>query len=350
MYIVEYQEKFDKWGRQIDKAFYSRYNNFDSYIWIPIAMILLALSIHGFNYVSSAESPLIQFEEVDNRTTITISEGEFLQKGTEFTGGTEIRYRIEETDFTLTEIEEIFASQGRPGTNALRETTGGEISLLVNVPPPEINDPRVAEEILRNNDIRNFTVNAESFTAVSASVSEEFFRQATLALILAFTIMSIVIFIAFKDFVPSIAVIFAAAGDIIIAAAGMAVLGIPLTLGSLAALLMLIGYSVDTDIVLSSRVLKKDRGELSERIWSSIKTGTTMSAGGIAAFTLLYFVSYSMVGSSELSNIAAVMVIGLLADLPITWLGNTVILKKYVEGDFENLSTLEQMKKLIGRN
>ncbi|MFB6147458.1 MAG: protein translocase subunit SecF, partial [Candidatus Nanohaloarchaea archaeon] len=128
---------------------------------------------------------------------------------------------------------------------------------------------------------------------------------------------------------------FAAAGDILFAAAGMVVLNIPLTLGSLAGLLMLIGYSVDTDILLSSRVLKKSRGSLKDRIWSSVKTGVTMSSGGIAGFTLLYIVSYVMVGPSELSHIAGVMVIGLLADMPFTWFGNAIILKKYVNDEIE---------------
>ena len=115
-------------------------------------------------------------------------------------------------------------------------------------------------------------------------------------------------------------------------------MGVPLSLGSLAALLMLIGYSVDTDIVLSTRVLKMNRGTVKSRMWGSMKTGLTMSSGGIAGFTLLYLISTSIVGPSALSNIAAVMVIGLLADIPLTWMGNTVILKKYVEGDFKSMS------------
>jgi preprotein translocase subunit SecF len=117
----------------------------------------------------------------------------------------------------------------------------------------------------------------------------------------------------------------------------MSLLGIPLTLGSLAGLLMLIGYSVDTDIVLSTRVLKRNRGSLRSRIWSSVKTGVTMSSGGIAGFTLLYLVSTAIVGQSELSNIAAVMVIGLLADMPFTWFGNAIVLKKYVNDELGDL-------------
>jgi len=201
------------------------------------------------------------------------------------------------------------------------------------VPPPDM-DREEATAIMENG---GYNVTLDGFNSISASVSGTFFQQAIFAFVLAFTTMSIVIFYAFKNFTPSVAVVFAAAGDIIIAAAVMTVLGVPLTLGSLAALLMLIGYSVDTDIVLSTRVLRMNRGSVQSRMWSSAKTGITMSSGGIAGFTLLYIVSTSIVGPSELSNIAAVMVIGLVADIPLTWLGNTAILKKYVEGDFEGL-------------
>ena len=55
----------------------------------------------------------------------------------------------------------------------------------------------------------------------------------------------------FRDFVPSIAVITVALSDIIIAIGGMSLFGIPLSVASVGAILMLIGYSVDTDILLT---------------------------------------------------------------------------------------------------
>jgi preprotein translocase subunit SecF len=292
-----------------DSAFDRVYEDYDKYLAIPIVLILLAGGVMGASYLTN---------------------GEVLQKGTDFAGGTEVQFQIE-GDYTVNEIETAYANAGRQGANAIRQASGNNTYLLVQIPPPLVDSEEEAASTLRD---AGYNVEVIGFNSISASVSGEFFTQAMIAFAMAFTIMSLVIFIAFRDLTPSLAVIFAAAGDILIAMAGMVLLGVPLTLGSLAALLMLIGYSVDTDIVLSTRVLKRDRGSLKERILSSIKTGTTMSAGGIAGFTLLYIVSYIIVGSSELSNIAAVMVVGLLADMPLTWLGNTVILKKYVEGDF----------------
>jgi len=299
----------DKIEKQLGKKYDKLYDNHEKYFYIPVALILLGISVLMFNFVTT---------------------GEFLEKGTDFAGGTEITFELEE-EFDSNEIEAVFADAGRPSTTALTQDTGQRTLLIVQIPPPDMTD----EEALEIMEEAGYNAEIEGFNAISASVSGQFFQQAQIAFVLAFSIMSVVIFFAFKNFTPSVAVIFAAGGDIIIAAAGMSLLGIPLTLGSLAALLMLIGYSVDTDIVLSTRVLNMNRGSNKSRMWSSMKTGLTMSSGGIAAFILLYVVSMQYVGPSALSNIAAVMVIGLLADIPLTWLGNTTILKKYVEGDFK---------------
>ncbi|MEF8880222.1 MAG: hypothetical protein V5A72_00125 [Candidatus Nanohaloarchaea archaeon] len=312
-----------EFAENIDAKLSSRFDevleNSEKYFLIPVALILLGIGALFVNYAGT---------------------GEFLDKGTDFAGGTEITFEVA-GDFNSNEVEAAFSEAGRQGTSAMTQNTGERELLLVEIPPPELD----RDEATRILEEAGYNVSIDGFSSISASVSGTFFRQAQFAFILAFTTMSIVIFYAFKNFTPSIAVVFAAAGDIIIAAGGMTVFGIPLTLGSLAALLMLIGYSVDTDIVLSTRVLRMNRGSVNSRMWESLKTGVTMSSGGVAGFTLLYIVSYSIVGPSELSNIAAVMVIGLLADMPLTWLGNTAILKKYVDGDFDNFQNITEVLK-----
>ena len=301
---------------RLEKAYDQLYDNHEKYFFIPLMLILLGIGALTYNFAVK---------------------GEFLDKGTDFAGGTEITFELD-GEFEASEVETVFADAGRPSTTALSQDTGERTLLIVQIPPPDMTQ----DEALQIMSDAGYNAEIEGFNSISASVSGQFFKQAQIAFTLAFTIMSVVIFFAFKNFTPSIAVIFAAAGDIIIAAAGMSLLGIPLTLGSLAALLMLIGYSVDTDIVLSTRVLNMNRGSVKSRMWGSLKTGVTMSSGGIAGFILLYTVSMYYVGPSALSNIAAVMVIGLIADIPLTWLGNTTILKKYVEGDFEKLDKFSE--------
>ena len=143
----------------------------------------------------------------------------------------------------------------------------------------------------------------------------------------------ITVFIVFRNVVPSLAVIFAALSDIIIALGGMSLFGIPLSVASVGALLMLIGYSVDTDILLTTRVLKRREGTINERAINAMKTGFTMAAAAIGSMVALYLVVVLFIPYAQtLSLIASVLIIGLIADVLATWLMNLGILRLYMEG------------------
>jgi preprotein translocase subunit SecF len=152
--------------------------------------------------------------------------------------------------------------------------------------------------------------------------------QALIALILAFIGMAIVVFIAFRTLVPSAAVVLSAFADMAMTAVMMNIVGIPLTLGTTAALLMLIGYSVDSDILLTTRVLKR-QGKLADKFSGAFHTGIIMTSTTIAAIIVLFLVSwFGQVIVVE--QIAAVLLIGLVFDIMNTWLTNVGILKWYV--------------------
>ncbi len=99
---------------------------------------------------------------------------------------------------------------------------------------------------------------------------------------------------------------------------------------------MLIGYSVDSDILLTTRVLKR-RGTPQENISNAMHTGVTMTTTTLAALVVMYIVStYSYLISSSLSqitllsDISIVLIFGLTADLLNTWMLNTSILRWHV--------------------
>ncbi len=87
--------------------------------------------------------------------------------------------------------------------------------------------------------------------------SQELQAQVIRYLPLSFILMALVVFIVFRQVVVSLLVVLCALADILTAAASMNLTGVQLSLGTVAALLMLIGYSVDTDILLTMRVLKR---------------------------------------------------------------------------------------------
>ncbi len=152
--------------------------------------------------------------------------------------------------------------------------------------------------------------------------------QAVLAMIFSFIGMAIVIFVSFRTFVPAVAVVLSAFADMAMTAATMNIVGIPLSLGTVAALLMLIGYSVDSDILLTNRVLKR-QGKLNDKLTGAFHTGIIMTSTTLAAAAAMFVVSWF--GSVQiLTEISAVLLIGLIFDVMNTWLTNVGILKWYV--------------------
>ena len=145
--------------------------------------------------------------------------------------------------------------------------------------------------------------------------------------ILAFLFGIILIYIFIKWSIPSFAVILAALSDILITLSIVNLLDIKLSTAGIAAFLMLIGYSVDTDILLSTRVLKRKEGTEMERIYGAFKTGITMSLTTIIALsTALIFTQ-----SEVIKQIMIILLIGLAVDLINTWIQNVGILRLYLE-------------------
>ena len=159
------------------------------------------------------------------------------------------------------------------------------------------------------------------------SLGASFFKETFRAIIFAFIFMAIVVFYYFRLPAPSLAVILAAFSDIVVTVAIFNLLGFKLSTAGVAAFLMLIGYSVDTDILLSTRVLKRRRGSVLDRVYNSMKTGLTMSATTISAVVIALIFTQSEV----LREIMIILFIGLLVDLINTWIQNAGLLRWYCE-------------------
>ena len=166
-----------------------------------------------------------------------------------------------------------------------------------------------------------------SVEIIGSSLGASFFREILIAILFAFLFMGLVVFVYFRTFVPSIAVILAAFSDIVITIAFVNILGIKVSTAGIAAFLMLIGYSVDTDIMLSTRVLKRKEGSVFHRIKGAFDTGIVMTTTTIAALTLALIFTQSDV----IRQIMTILLIGLGADIINTWLQNAGILRYYME-------------------
>jgi preprotein translocase subunit SecF len=248
--------------------------------------------------------------------------GEWFKRSIELRGGTLLTIQTSE-EISVPEVEDILGSEF--GSVLVRGLTGfGSNGASIQM-DDDVDFEKVIET-LEDNDIEVIDFSLEN---VGSALSNVFWSQAQTGIIIAFIMMGIIAFIVFRTFVPSVAIIMSAASDIIVTLALMQVFGIEFSLASLGALLMLIGYSVDTDIMLTSRLLREtdENAEMREKITRALKTGLTMSLTSIGAMTVLLVIPLPTV----LVQIASVIVIGLSIDIINTWMFNSVILKWYCE-------------------
>ena len=146
---------------------------------------------------------------------------------------------------------------------------------------------------------------------------------------LAIIPLTIILFALYTIFsIPSTAVALSAFGDILIPLVLMNLFQMKLSSAGIVAFLMMIGYSVDTDILLTTRILKK-KHSINQEMHDAFKTGLTMTITSIVAVTTALIVVYNF--QSVLNQIFTILLIGLSFDIINTWTANASIIKWYAE-------------------
>jgi preprotein translocase subunit SecF len=167
-----------------------------------------------------------------------------------------------------------------------------------------------------------------SYDEVTPTLGAFFLSQMQYIIITSFVLVAVVVFLIFRTPIPALAVVFGAGNDILIALGAMGLFGIPLGIASIGGLLMLIGYSIDTDMLSAIRIIKRTEGTPSERAFSTMKTGLTMTFAAIITFGILLVVSY-ITFIPTYFEISSVVLFGLIGDIFTTWFGNTVLVLWY---------------------
>ncbi len=248
--------------------------------------------------------------------------GDIIKKDISLTGGTSIQVNektnIQELQNTLSKEFEEFSI--REISDLL---TGEQIGFVVESSA----DPEILKSFLENYLEIELTSENSSVEFTGSTLSGSFYNQLRFAIILAFIFMALVVFFIFKSFIPSIAVIFAAFSDIVLTISTINLLGIKMSTAGIVAILMLIGYSVDTDILLTARTLKRRGSSINSRIFGAFKTGITMSLTSLLVVIAGLIITSSF--SKIFEQIFTILTIGLIFDIANTWLGNASIIKWY---------------------
>ncbi|MDD2470658.1 MAG: protein translocase subunit SecF [Methanocorpusculum sp.] len=234
--------------------------------------------------------------------------------GIDFAGGTAVTIHTDDTK------EEIIAFYDGYNLKAIDEGIGsGGYYIKFG--------PMSNEEMMKFNAYTLAEYPDASIDQIGANFGATLQSQAMWAIFIAFIGMAVVVFIAFRKIIPAVTVVCAGIADITITAAVMNIVGIELSLATTAALLMLIGYSVDSNILLTTKVLKR-QGTLEEKLSGAFRTGIIMTTTTLGAIVAMFIVAF--IGQvPTLYNIAAVLIIGLITDIIFTWVFNAGILRLY---------------------
>jgi len=298
------EEKQTQEKRKFSEKFSKVYDKYYKYLFI-ITIILILSSLFYLIYFYSQHNDIIYKD-------VTLS------------GGTSITI-YEKTD--IDNLKQVLLEKF-PDINIRKIsdlTTNKQIAFIVETEAPVEEIKPALEEYLKY----ELTKENSSIEFTGSSLGANFYKQLQIAIVIAFILMALVVFIIFRTFIPSLAVVLSAFADIVMTLALVNFLGLRISTAGVVAFLMLIGYSVDTDILLTTRLIKNKEGRLNSRLFNAFKTGITMTLTSIAAvLTALLIVSRL---SQILTQIFLILFIGLSFDLLNTWITNASILKLYCE-------------------
>jgi len=242
--------------------------------------------------------------------------------GVEFTGGVELQVEAGSEDAIRDAYDRPITSVRAVGTDG----SGGYIVTFQSGPNVETVNGTELENTARAN---GFNVTSVQETSPSFGASTQ--RLAFIGVLAAFVGMTVMIFALFRSPVPCLAVVLSAFSDIVVPVAVMNLVGIKLSLGTVAALLMLIGYSVDSDILLTNQVLRR-RGAFYESTYRAMRTGVTMTITSLSAMIVMAIVA-TVFGIDLLAAVGTVLAFGLATDLINTYLFNVGLLRWYKGAD-----------------
>ena len=246
----------------------------------------------------------------------TVVTGTPVVLGMEFTGGAEVQ--IQTTDSP----DEIEAQFDEPVESITQVGSPTSDTYIVEFRAGSYED---LDDLVEQAEAAGYEIQSEGERSASFAADSQ--QQALFGLLIAFAGMAVLVALMFRTFVPSIAVIASAFSDIMIPLALMRLFDIELTLGTVAALLMLIGYSVDSDLLLNNHVLRR-HGDFYTSTFRAMRTGVTMTVTSISAMVVMTVVA-SLLGIPLLPEVGIVLVFGLLADLMNTYLLNVSLLRYY---------------------
>ena len=235
----------------------------------------------------------------------------------DFLGGTSTTVGFNE-DYSLEELDELVKPLVMDVTGdadvAMTKVVGNN-QVVIKTRSLDV-DERVelTQSLMENFNIEESAITAES---ISATVGDEMRRDAILAVIVAVILMLLYIFIRFRDIRFASAAVLALIHDVLITLTAYAILRISVGNSFIAVMLTILGYSINSTIVIFDRIREKlptlgKKGSLAGLVDDSINATLTRSIftnlTTFASILVLY-----IVGVASIKEFTLPMMIGIIA-------------------------------------
>lgn len=240
-----------------------------------------------------------------------VSRGSWLNYAVDFTGGTLVQVRISE-ETSVADLRQVIDNVV-PGSEITAFGEGNEF--IVRAPQSEGDASSAAELIvdgLRERYGENFEVVRTE--AVGAKVGGELQTRALLAILLSFA--TTLIYLAFRfEWRFGLAAIIATAHDVLFALGFISVLQLDVALPTVAALLTILGYSLNDTIVVFDRVrenLPNVRREGFESVLNRSINETLPRTAMTSLTTVITLLALYLFGTGSLRDFALIMIVGIV--------------------------------------
>lgn len=262
------------------------------------------------------------------------SEGTPVPLGMDFKGGTLVRIQNinEPTSDNVASFREDFLKSQYISSGAEIETRSSQSGIQIET-TEIIDEDRQAstanwiKERLTEMGLGDSPV--VSIDPMGPEIADFYRTKALYAAIAALVAMAVILFVALRR-VPVVGNILLVVGlDFLGILGAMTILGVDLTRASMAGILLIFGYAVNTNILLSRNILKRKGGTDRDRAGRAMTTGIKMSSTSAAAMVVLNLVATA----TELNQISAVLVIGILVDMLNTWFLNSGMIVHLKKGE-----------------
>ena len=250
-----------------------------------------------------------------------------LNFGIDFKGGTLIELRSTDTKINVSSLRDNL-SQMNLGDVSVKNF-GNETDFLIKFENNE--NKNVIEEIKKNLD-KSFgnNFNFRRVENVGPKVSAELLRSGVIAISVALALMLIYIWIRF-EWQFSLGAILALFHDVIVTLGLFSLLGLEINLSIIAAVLTIVGYSMNDTVVIFDRVRENLRKYADIKIFelTNISINETLSRTLITSITtLLALLSIFFFGGEILKGFSLAMIFGVIfGTYSSIYIANTVLVR-----------------------